>query len=113
MRAASKQIVGAVAVRLIVRRLAAAEVDDTRGLGHEANRLEAGTLVRAVAERLPLRPATRAPQIGAPLDELDLVGPSLGCDRFLSHSLALPRRLCSPVTVDARVRHCAASRLGL
>src|SRR5947209_20443798 len=44
--------------------LAGAEVDHARALGDPFHRLEAGALVRAVAERLRLRTPAAAPPVG-------------------------------------------------
>lgn len=81
--------------RLVVCRLAAAEVEGAARLCREALGGEAGALVRAIAIRLLLGFAACAPKVGFARLQRDLVRALLGANRLIGHRvfpLALPRR---------------------
>jgi hypothetical protein len=73
----------AVAERLVVGALAAAQVERAGVIDDEAQGLDAGAVVRPVAERLLLRASAATIEVRFALGELDLIGPLLGDDRFV------------------------------
>lgn len=82
---ASQHVVRAVAERLIVGGLAAAQIEYATSVGHEAQWLQARILVGAVAERLLRRATAPAIEVGLSFLEVDLIGTFLGDYWIVSH----------------------------
>jgi hypothetical protein len=89
--ASLEHVVRAITKWLVVARLAAAKIERAVTVGDETFRLEAGTLVGAVTERLIIGPTAGAPKIGFASLERDLIRPFLGHHRFIRHADPLDR----------------------
>ena len=75
-----------VAERLVVGLLAAADVEGAGVIDDEAQGLDAGAVVRAVAEGLLLGASAAALEVRLSFRQLDLVGARLRDDRLFRHA---------------------------
>src|SRR5690349_17180152 len=94
-----EDIMRAVAERLIVRRLAPANVECPGPVGNERQWLNSGAFMRAVAERLRLRAAAAAIPVFLAFRQLDLVRSLLSDECVFRHLKPLIAEDCWPLAI--------------
>ena len=81
----SKNIMGSVAIRFVIRLLATAKMNRLCLLGNEQQRLNICLLMGAIAEGLVFTPSAAAPGVPFSFLNVDHVGAKLRRDWFVGH----------------------------